>query len=158
MIVDRIENWKRYFNNAAWQRAFDFLGSLSADSDEKKTELDGDEVFGRVMSYATCGPNEAVLEAHRDYIDVQMTLSGSEGIDWFPTQSLESSGPYNAQKDVEYFKRPGPAPARVNVFPGTFVVLFPEDAHMPKQMTGSSSEQIKKVVVKLKMSRAGLAS
>jgi lipoprotein-releasing system ATP-binding protein len=45
MIVDRIENWRRYFNNPAWQKAFDYLASLTPDSEEQKTELDGEDVF-----------------------------------------------------------------------------------------------------------------
>jgi YhcH/YjgK/YiaL family protein len=156
MIVDRIENWRRYFDGPGWRLAFEFLEKVSAESEEIEIELDGRNVFTRVMSYPTQGPEGAKLEAHRTYVDIQMALVESEGIDWFPRDSLDLKTPYNEEKDVEYYHRPGPAPARVNVFPGTFVALFPEDAHMPKQITGDSSVTVKKVVAKVRLDQVGI--
>lgn len=150
MIVDRLRNWKTYPYGDAWRFAFDFLRSLTLDAEEKEYPLQGDDMFARVMSYKTCLPETVVLEAHRKYIDIQAVLVGSEAIEWFSTNGLAIDKQYDDTKDVEFFNRPAPGPARVDVFPGTFVVLFPHDAHMPKLMTGNTPELIKKVVVKIK--------
>jgi YhcH/YjgK/YiaL family protein len=149
MIVDTLDRWERYFQNDAWRTAFEYLASLGPDSPEVETLLQGQKIRGKVMSYETRGVESAVLESHREHIDIQMTLIGSEGIDWFPRGSLEVKDPYDPKTDVEFYQRPGEAPARVRVHPGTFVVLFPEDAHMPQLMTGPQAMAIKKVVVKL---------
>lgn len=153
MIADRLDNWRASFSGPVWSRAFEALAALGPDSPEGETRLDGDDLILRVMGYTTRPPEQAVLETHRVYIDIQTTLAGSERIDWFPAAGLEVAEPYDPQKDVTFYRRPGPAPAHVDVFPGTFAVLLPGDAHMPQLMTGSRPEAIRKAVVKV---RAGL--
>lgn len=151
MIVDRFENWRRLLRGPAWDRAYDFLMSLRADSPEGETRLDGDAVFARVMAYRTRGPEDAVLESHRNYVDVQTTLDGAEGIEWFPRGSLARKQEYDAERDFELWHRPGPAPARADMFPGMFCVLFPEDAHMAQQIVGETPREIRKAVVKIRV-------
>ena len=152
MIVDRIENWARYSKSRAWKKAFAFLQGLNADSEEAEALLEPDgSLLARVMSYPTRGPGECVLEAHRRFIDIQMTLANSEAIAWYPVEDLETKDPYDAEKDFEFFHPPKTEIARANVFPGTFVTLFPEDAHMPQLMTVESPETVKKVVIKMRL-------
>ena len=150
MIVDKLENWKHYPFGAAWKHCVDFLTSLTPDSDEKKYTLQGDEIFARVMSYKTRTPETAVLETHRNYVDIQTVLSGGERIEWFYKDGLTVDTPYDELKDAEFYTRVGTGPAHVDVFPGTFVMLFPQDAHMPALMLEEKPELIKKVVVKIK--------
>lgn len=149
MIVDRLDRWSAYFSGPAWQRAFDFLLALAPDAEEGYTKLDGDDLYARVMSYDTRGPEQGVVEAHRQFIDIQATLSGAEGIDWFPLESLEVKTPYDASKDAEFYHPSATTPARVDNYPGTFVTLFPGDAHRPQQNVGVKSAPVKKVVVKV---------
>jgi YhcH/YjgK/YiaL family protein len=153
MIVDRFEHWRRFLKGPAWEMAYEFLASLRADTPEGYTHLDGDAVFGRVMAYPTRGPDASKLESHRNYIDVQTTLDGAEGIEWFPRGSLARKVEYDPAKDVELWHRPGPPPARADMFPGMFCVLFPEDAHMAQQVVGGSAREIRKAVVKIRLDR-----
>lgn len=157
MIVDTLQNWQQNFSEPIWCQAFEFLQGLTADSVDGDYPLQGEDLFGRVMSYHTRTPDadDAVLEAHREYVDIQTTLSAPEGIDWFPRSSLEVKTPYDAEKDVEFYHRPGPAPAHVNVYPGFFAVLFPEDAHMPQLIVNGQSQLIKKAVVKVRLKLVG---
>ena len=151
MIVDQLENWRHYFSRPIWEVAFDFLMTLTPDTDPGEVELDGEDVFARILSYETCGPEDAVLEAHREYVDIQSVLVGAEGIDWFPAGALDVKMPYDDGNDVEFYHRPDDAHTRINVYPGTFVVLFPDDAHMPQQVVGTGSAVVKKVVVKIRL-------
>jgi len=41
--------------------------------------------------------------------------------------------------------------AGINMCPGIFAALWPEDAHMPRIMTGEKSELIKKYVFKIRI-------
>jgi YhcH/YjgK/YiaL family protein len=151
MIVDRIDNWSRWVSGPAWQCAFEFIQGLDPEADEKTYELDGTNVFAPVMSYQTRGPEEAVLEAHRKYIDIQVALAGSETLEWFPVADLEVQTPYDADRDVEFYHRPHAGPASVVLRPGLFVILFPQDAHMPQLTTGSMPSHVKKVVGKIRL-------
>ena len=151
MIVGRMEHWRERLNGAAWTRAFEALERLNAQSPEGKAALGEDGMYLNVMSYSTRSPEsaDAVLESHRLMADIQMALAGSERIDWFPAESLAIKTPYDPAKDAQFYDRPSPAPASIDVEPGTFVILFPEDAHMPQLVTGRGDGHVKKVVVKV---------
>ena len=151
MIVDRLENYRCYPFGKAWQLAFDFLLSLHPDAEEKKYPLLGDDLFAIVMSYETCGPETAEIEAHRKYLDIQAVLRGEEGIGWSQADALQIDTPYDAAKDAELYKHPKQGLLRVDLFPGDFMALFPHDAHMPSIMTRQGPVLTKKVVVKVGM-------
>lgn len=149
MIVNRFENWRRMLSGRSWDLAFDFLMALRPDSPEGDTKLDGDTVFGRVMAYKTRTPEEGLLESHRNYIDVQTTLDGAEGIEWFPRDTLVRKQDYDPGRDFELWQRPGPPNVRLDMLPGMFCVLFPEDAHLAQQIVGGTARDIRKAVVKI---------
>ena len=151
MIVDRLHNYKLYPFANAWQLAFDFLLSLPQDAEEKKYPLLGDNLFAIVMSYETCTPETAEIEAHRKYLDIQAVISGEEGIGWSQAEDLEIDTPYNAAKDAALYKHPKQGLLKVDLFPGDFMALFPHDAHMPSLMTRQIPTVTKKVVVKVAM-------
>jgi YhcH/YjgK/YiaL family protein len=150
MIIDKVENWKQYNFAAAWQRAFEFLATLTPDSPERRYEIEGDDIFALVMSYKTFAPQSALFESHRDYIDIQSVLSGAEGFECSFGDDLTVTTPYDSAAEAEFYKRIHPGQTRVNVFPGTFVMLYPHDAHRPGLMIGNESELVKKVVVKIR--------
>lgn len=151
MIIDKLENWEHYYFGPGWKRAFEFLMSLNPESDEKKYNIQGDDIFALIMSYETCTPEKPVFETHQKYVDIQTVLIGGEGIEWFSRDGLVVDTPYDDSKDVQFYKCTMLGPARVDVFPGTFVMLFPQDAHMPALMIEEKPELIKKVVVKINL-------
>lgn len=148
MIADRLENWNRYPFGDAWKTAFEFLLGLGADAEVNKHLLQGETLFAGIDVYETRPLETAVLEAHRKYVDVQVLLSGEEYIDWFPLKGLTVETPYDPEKDVGFFHRPGDAPVRTKLTPGLFVALFPDDAHSPQLMV-AGPEPVKKTVVKI---------
>lgn len=151
MIVDHIKNWRGYSFGAAWEKAFAFLETLETEIEEGEFPIDGDTVFARVMSYATKNETDldAVLEAHRKYVDIQMVLRESERIACYPVHGLDPKAPYDEAKDVQFFKYENSADLQLSFFPGTFVCLLPQDAHMPQLKTGPDAIIVKKVVVKI---------
>jgi YhcH/YjgK/YiaL family protein len=151
MVVNLLEHWQSTFSGPVWKRAFEHIISLSPDAEEGYTHLDGENMFARVMEYDTRGPDEGKLESHRKYIDIQASLIGAEGIDWFPRSSLELKSEYLTEKDVEYYHRPDVVPARADIYTGMFAVLFPEDAHMAQQIVGGETKSMKKVVIKVRL-------
>jgi|GEM_PF-247166 YhcH/YjgK/YiaL family protein len=151
MIVDLIDHWTFYAFPAVCHCAFEFLASLDEDAEEKKYPLRGEDIFARVMSYQTKSMEEAVLEAHRNYVDIQAIVRGHEYIDWYPVNRLEVKTSYDAVKDVEFYQHSVPSSARVELVAGNFALLYPQDAHMPQLRVGDVAETVKKVVLKVRV-------
>ncbi len=151
MILDRLERYTRYFHSREADLAFEYLLALRPDAAEGDYPIRGDDIYARVMSYETRTVETAKLEAHRRYVDIQTALVGAEGIDWVPMGGLEPLAPYDEKKDVQHFVRPALELSRINIFPGTFGLFLPEDAHMPQLIVGGQAARIKKAVIKIKV-------
>ena len=147
MIIDRLDKWRQYHQGEAWECAFEFLLSLTPDAEEKEYKLSGDKIYSRVMSYETKLPEDAVLEAHRNYVDIQAVLTGAEGFEYSPADSIEIDKPYDDLKDVEFYRRTAQGQTRIDLYPGMFLTLFPQDAYMPSLTVNNSPEVIKQVVL-----------
>lgn len=155
MIIDTVNNASNYPMGQAWTNAFEFIATLNGDTPDGEYPLAGEAMFARVMSYETKPPEKAIFEAHRKYADIQSTLGGAEGIAVVDISRVEESKPYNADGDVAFFNKPDTVPTLVDVYPGSFAFLLPQDVHMPQLQVGSS-QKIKKVVVKIALSELGL--
>lgn len=151
MILDTVANWKCYDLGKAWETAFEYLTTLHEGAEEGLVPLAGDDMSARVMDYAKIEETDpdAILEAHRKFADIHMTLSGWERIARYDTASLAVKTEYGAERDVEFYSYEGPAPIQLSLEPGLFALLLPQDAHMPKLHTGTVGEMVKKVVVKI---------
>ena len=149
MITDKIANLSRYSYVPNVQKVIDFLSANDASKVENGKYDLGDECVLKVMEYVTHEePDEVLLEAHREYLDLQMTVSGSE-IFLFQSIDLgEDAIPYNPQKDVEFFTAPY---YNTTVLDGTnFAIVFPNDLHNGSFMV-DEQENVKKFVFKLKI-------
>ena len=146
MILDILENARRYTAlYPAFAKAFQFL--VRQDLKELalgKYEIDDDRLFAIVAKEAGRTKEEAVLEVHRKYIDIQFLLDGTDTMGWKaksrctrPTKEYDPTGDEQCFADTP--------DAWVAVHPGAFVIFFPEDAHAPLVSPG----EIHKVVVKV---------
>ena len=150
MIIDKTENWELYPFGPAWEKAFAFLKTLTPQSEDKKYEIDGEDIFAIVMSYKTFAAEKGLFESHRVYVDIQTVITGAEGFECTFTDDLTVETPYSETAEAQFYKRSTPAQTRVDVTPGTFVMLYPHDAHMPGLSIGNEEKVVKKVVVKIK--------
>jgi YhcH/YjgK/YiaL family protein len=150
MITDRLENHTLYPYGNLWKAAFDFLKTVTPETECGTYKIQGDDLFVIVDSYDTKARDTAKLETHRKYADIQVLLSGSECFEVFPKEGLPVREPYNPETDAEFYQVPVKTCAKITMEPGRFIVFFPEDAHMPCLMTGSSPQPVKKVVIKLR--------
>ena len=115
---------------------------------EGRTDLDGGGLFVNADLRARTRPSEeAHLEAHRAYLDVQVVLEGREVMGWRSLATCtRERAPYDAERDVAFFDD---APSvLVEVPPDHLVVFFPEDAHAPLIGDGNA---VRKLVFKAKV-------
>lgn len=146
MIIDRIENAALY--GGLGQRIALALASVRAKRETGRYDLDGDKVYALVQQYETKPQSAGKWEAHRKYIDVQYVAAGIERIGWANIHRLKLSEPYDDSRDVAFYKGEGDF---VTVPAGWFVILFPEDAHMPCTALDKPAP-VTKVVVKVRVS------
>lgn len=150
MVIDCIGNARRYFPlHPAFPKAFDFLNHAgTASLPDGRHEIEGDNVFALLQSYETLPVEEGRLEAHRRYIDIQFILSGSERIGWAPFASQPVAEPYDLPRDIAFFH--GPAQL-LRLDAGGFMLLWPEDLHMPMRHAAGTPGAVRKVVIKVKV-------
>jgi YhcH/YjgK/YiaL family protein len=159
MIVDRLDNWKIYFRNHVWETIFVQLRALNENTPAMEKKI-SDDIILKVFSYETIGPAdpEAELESHKKYIDIHITITKSEMIEWYPTAILKIIKPYDVAEDAVYYERPQtqpqPAYASLKMYPGMFAMFWPNDAHMSKLQGAGKSELVKKAVMKVSIDLA----
>ena len=88
-----------------------------------------------------------LLEAHREFLDIQYILEGGETVGWAPVETLTPAGEFNTEKDAGMYT--GNCDYMF-IQPGYCYVVFPEDAHMPGSHLDTPVDY-KKIVVKLKV-------
>ena len=105
--------------------------------------LEGDLLYVTRFDYETIPLEEAFFEAHKKYLDVHLMVSGAERVDISHPDVLT----FFDHKDDFYAYR-GEAEQTLLLTPGSFLVVFPGDAHRIKvQVKGP--ENVSKVVFKL---------
>lgn len=150
MILDTIDNWRNRFQGEPWTTIFSKLETFGPETPDGRFEIQGDDIFGGVASYNNRERADAICETHIKKIDIQMCLEGSERIEWAPKGTIPVKTPYDAAKDAEFYAQPAePLPCGVDMKPGYFMILWPEDAHMPALKPTDGTESVKKLVVKL---------
>ena len=109
-------------------------------------EIDNSDVFAIVSTYKTKSQEESLWEAHRQYIDIQAMIEGSERIGHAPIDTLNITQPYDPAKDITALRGSG------DMFilkPGMFAIFYPTDAHMPG-VCADGNQQVKKIVIKVR--------
>lgn len=146
MIYDHIKNISLYKGlSPALDAGLDFIGKASLSIPNGVSFIEHD-VKVIVNEYATKVKNENGYEAHRKYIDIQFPIDGLESVKYCPIESLVATTDYNEEND--YILYADKASASLTIGNGYFLVLFPDDGHMPQLCVGKP-ENIKKITLKV---------
>ena len=147
MVVDTLENLEKYASlNPLFAQAIEFLKSHDLHAMEVgKTELNGKDLVINIAQTTPKTKEQAKLETHNEFIDIQVPLSVTEIMVYTPGKDcVPADAPYSAEKDITFFE--GLAETYIAVKPGMFAIFFPQDGHAP----GISPDGVKKVIVKVK--------
>jgi len=148
MILDILDNASRYealHNN--FTKAFQFLKRVDlATLAEGRYDIDGDIIFAIVAKDQGREKDEAQLEFHNKYIDIQMVLGGVDEMGWKARSNCTNIiDEYDPENDIQ-FAADAPT-AWATTEPGHFAIFFPEDAHLPLIAKGLIHKVIVKVAV-----------
>ncbi len=94
--------------------------------------------------YGFGGKEQARLEAHQRYIDIQVVLAGTDWMGWRQIAANQNiAEPYSAERDVIFY---GDRPlVWLEVPEQHFVIFYPEDTHAPL----ATADKIRKIVFKI---------
>jgi YhcH/YjgK/YiaL family protein len=146
MILDALPEWTRYSTlHPAFPQAFEFLAGADLSSlPAGRFPIDGERLFVIVDSREGRGREGARLEAHRTYLDLQVTIEGTEVIGWRPLDGCHHpAGGFDQERDIGLFE--DSPETWLALPPGRFALFFPADAHAPLGGRGT----LKKAIVKI---------
>ena len=144
MIIDTLENVKKYFKN---QNLANAIQNFLADAENKqvgKHDIYGG-TFAKVQEYTTKLIENVKMEAHVKYLDLQYIHSGKEIVITKQKGDDKPVVEYNEIKDVEFYLPTNFESNKLNQ--GCFALIFPEDLH--QCIADGQPINIKKVVVKI---------
>lgn len=147
MIVDEVKNGMKYSSlNPRFAKAFEFLINNDLESlPLGKVVLDGDDMWANVVEIKGNTAENIKMEAHRQFIDIQVAVSKTERIGWKALDQLKTiTDPYNTEKDLVFFA--DQATSYVDLQPLEFAIFFPEDGHQPGIVEGPH----KKIIIKVR--------
>lgn len=153
MVLDTLPRCDRYTTlHPAFARAFEFLTGadwtelVSCAASAARHDIDGDRLYVSIARTDGRGRDGARLEAHRRYIDIQLTIEGHEEIGWKPLEDCtQPAGTFDATKDIAFFTdRPE---SWLSLPAGHFAIFFPDDAHAPLGGQGTVQKAIMKIAI-----------
>lgn len=144
MILDSLDNLEIYASlNPLFGKAIEYLKSTDLNALEVgKVKLQGDDLVVNISEVEPKEKEDAKLETHIKYIDIQIPLSGDEIMGYTAKNDLPNAE-YDAEKDVTFYE--GLADSYVNVKKGMFTIFFPQDGHAP----AITKVGLKKIIVKI---------
>jgi len=149
MIKDNILNIKKYMGlDKNVVIGLEYLKETDFSSmKDGKFSISGNDIFVNLQTYTT--KSDADFEAHKNYIDIQYIISGSEKIGITKYSDCSTKVEYNSDNDIEFLNGSGDY---VVLKENEFMILFPEDAHKPSiSINKNSPSKVRKAVVKVKI-------
>lgn len=145
MIYDTIENARHYKGmNPHLDTAIDFMLSHDlAALPLGRTEIDGSNVFLNKMEAETMPAEQKLFEMHRTYMDIQIDLVGSEGVETGECRGF-SCPDFSVEKDVGFGDCRTAASCVLT--PGNFTVCMAGEPHKPGILVGEDSHLVKCVL------------
>ncbi|MCM1364352.1 MAG: YhcH/YjgK/YiaL family protein [Faecalibacterium sp.] len=150
MIFDDIHNISDYFEQLPLlKKVEEFVQKFNAEKlSDGRYEIDGKRVFAMVQSYRSKPQTpDMMFEAHKKYIDVQYIANGIEKIRWAKLEKVDMvEERYTKGEDIAFYE--GDAAFDFVLTKNTFLVLYPNDAHLPG-LSADKDVNVRKIVFKI---------
>ena len=147
MIKDSLVNAKKYYKlSSQIEAGLMFLQTADLQNlSPAQYKIDGENLYVNVEEYETKTSDK--VEAHRRYIDIQYIIKGEEHIGVAPIEHLSPICEYDVNRDIIFYNG---EVDKQTMRQGDFLILYPEDGHLPCQ-TIDKPQRVKKAVVKVKI-------
>jgi YhcH/YjgK/YiaL family protein len=150
MIFDKIDNISDYFDELPdLKKVADFVDEYNKNPMPDGTyKIDNDRVYAMVQSYKTKPQtSDMMFEAHKKYIDLQYIVNGIEKIRWAKLEKVDLvDEQYSKGGDIAFYE--GESMLDFTLTKGTFLLLYPQDAHLPG-LSADKDVNVTKIVFKI---------
>ena len=102
------------------------------------------------MSYNTTLEEDCTIEAHNEYVDIQFSLIGEEGISIYPREKMSIETEDNKNDFITFVKEDSVPQLKVSNLVGWFTLIHTYEAHRPQESVNRKCELVKKCVIKIK--------
>ena len=153
MIVAKLKDAADYRGiHPMLDKALDYLTEEFLETvGTETTHMDGQNLYATLNLFETLPDDQLFFEAHRDYLDIHVPLSGEERMDIADTASLVfNEAVSKPENDFYAYSDQDPAHQSIIMKRGDFLVAFPADAHRVKGQVSGPSE-VRKVVFKIRI-------
>ncbi len=115
-------------------------------------QLQGKDLFINIEENDMAPKEKRLPEAHKRYLDIQVVLSGREGIGVSIRRPSDSTIKeiYSEDNDIMFFTEVQDE-IMVDLKPMDFVILFSEDIHRPRCLVDEGTPYSKKAIVKMNL-------
>ena len=150
MITDSIENLNRYAVPQS-EAILEFIAEHDCiHLPDGEVEIQGRQLFVRIMSYVPKLAAENRFETHQIYADLQYLVSGAEIMQTARMKDLTPLTDYDTKGDYRFFEASGGTTDLI-VQVGEFAVFYPNQAHRPSCSYKGYSGLVRKLVFKVKI-------
>lgn len=150
MIKNSLKYTKNYYNlSNRIKLALKYLEQNDLKELENgRYDILGDDIYVNIQDYTSKPETQGKWEAHRKYIDIQIMVKGSEKIGVGEIDNFQTSEAYDEGKDLEFLSATNDNYQFINMNENDFIILYPQDVHMP-QIALNTPSYVKKAVVKI---------
>lgn len=134
-------------NNPNYLKALEYIENTDlAELENGRHIIDGDNLYVNIVDSQMKTPEQARLEVHDVYIDIQVPLSKGESFGVKPRKDCtEPDGEYNPGKDILFYNDKDWTTVEVKV--GEAITFDPDTAHAPLIGEGTVHKAIFKVKI-----------
>lgn len=149
MIIDNLSNSHQYREtHKGFAESFDFLEKAVRENlPVGRYEIDGDSIFAFIQEYTS--KTESSFEAHKNYIDIQFIVEGTEVIFAGDLSRMTVRDEYSADRDIMILEDCDKVSMAI-LRKGEYGIFFPWDAHKPGLCLDGKPDAVKKIVVKVR--------
>ncbi|AAU38813.1 MULTISPECIES: N-acetylneuraminate anomerase [Basfia] len=127
----------------------DYLKTLDLSALENGRHEINENIFMNVMTPTSDAAENKKSELHHRYIDIQLVISGLDGMEYSVTEpALEKYEEYHQEEDYQLTAAEIADKNWIVVRPNQFVVFYPYEQHKPCCNVNGQAE-LKKLVVKV---------
>lgn len=147
MITATLKDFHRYTSlHPQFIKVEEFIKTYTFGKPGERVYLNDDKLFVIPAFDIAKSRENAFLEAHNRYIDIQICLEGHEIMGWRDRGDCKSpKTSFDAEKDIIFFN--DKPLFYFDVPAGSFAIFFPEDCHAPLIGEG----EIRKIIFKVEV-------
>lgn len=131
--------------------ALNYLKNTDITTLELGKHVINDWLYINVQEYMSKPLSECRFESHRKYVDIQMMIKGVEAIETCDIDKLAIETEYDNEKDVMFWEQK-PNQMRSVITDNAYVILYPQNAHMPC-IAVDKPAKVRKLVAKVLISK-----